>query len=216
MLYLSAAFDNVDHSILLNRLENRLGIRGNALNWFKSYLSDRSQCVLINGAKSSHKKLQSGVPQGSVLGPILFNIYTIPLGDILRKHFMPYHFYADDSQKHAFFELQNYHRTINKMETVAKDIRMWYSENLLMRNDAKTEVIVLSSKFSPISSLVPLTVGDWNVDPVPHVKNLGVIFDDNLDMTKHVDHTVRAAFFELRKIAFYRREPASLIIYLLF
>ena len=99
---LSAAFDTVDHNILLKRMETRLGICGNALNWFKSYLSDRSQSVYINGNQSRAQNLKYGVPQGSVLGPILFNIYTLPLGDILRKNGISYHFYADDSQEYVF------------------------------------------------------------------------------------------------------------------
>ena len=80
---LSAAFDIVDHKILLNRMETKLGICGNALKWFESYLVNRTQSVYINGNQSSEETLKCGVPQGSVLGPILFNIYTLPLGDIL-------------------------------------------------------------------------------------------------------------------------------------
>ena len=84
-------------------MDKRLGIRGRALQWFRSYLTDRSQTVLINGTQSQPRPLKRGVPLGSVLGPILFTIYTLPLGDILRNHRLPYHLYADDSQEYAFF-----------------------------------------------------------------------------------------------------------------
>ena len=205
MLDLSAAFDTVDHHILLNRMENRLGIKENALKWFKSYLSDRSQYVIINGTKSNYVNLECGVPQGSVLGPILFNIYTLPLGDMLRKHGVPFHFYADDSQKYAFFELKDYGSTIDKIEQIVKDIRIWYTENLLMCNDSKTEVIVLSSKYCPIKDILPVQVGDCSVNPVSNVKNLGVIFDQHLNMNLHIKRTVQTAFFKLREIAYFRR-----------
>ena len=77
LLDLSAAFDTVSHSILINRLEKRVGIKGKALDWFKSYLGDRKQCVSINKTKSKSRALKFGVPQGSVLGPILFSLYTL-------------------------------------------------------------------------------------------------------------------------------------------
>ena len=80
---LSAAFDTIDHSILLQRLEHVIGIKGNALGWFKSYLSDGFQFVLVNEESSSHTRVSHGVPQGSVLGPILFT-YMLPLGNIIR------------------------------------------------------------------------------------------------------------------------------------
>ena len=82
LLDLSAAFDTVDHVIMCRRLEHLLGIRGKALDWFVSYLSARSQCVSVEEALSDMLCLIFGVPQGSVLGPILFAIYTLPLSRI--------------------------------------------------------------------------------------------------------------------------------------
>ncbi len=91
LLDLSAAFDTIDHNILLNRLENHVGIRGSALAWFKSYLSDRHQFVAVNEEVSYRSQVQYGVPQGSVLGTLLFTLYMLPLGGIIRKPGISYY-----------------------------------------------------------------------------------------------------------------------------
>ena len=103
LLDLSAAFDTVDHKVLLNVLEKRVGVTGLALNWFSSYLSNRSQCVSISGVYSKKANLKCGVPQGSVLGPVLFTTYMLPLGDILRHLNFTFHCYADDQQIYMEF-----------------------------------------------------------------------------------------------------------------
>ena len=96
LLDLSAAFDTVDHCILLSRLSRRFGIGGRALEWFRLYLGDRTQFVNINGSTSERHVLQFGVPQGLVLGRLLFSLYTSSLSDIASKHELSFHFYADD------------------------------------------------------------------------------------------------------------------------
>ena len=108
LIDLSAAFDTVDHKILLERLENYFGITRTALRWIRSYLTNRSQRVVIGdtnttGAKSSRISLECGVPQGSALGPILFTLYTSPLGQICSSK-VHYHLYADDQQLYLSFK----------------------------------------------------------------------------------------------------------------
>ena len=99
LLDLSAAFDTIDHDTLLSCLLSRFGFAGSALKWFRSYLQDRFQSVKIGSSLSNLFKLKFGVPQGSVLGPLLFSLYSTPLGQVIRKYTgVRYHFYADDTQ----------------------------------------------------------------------------------------------------------------------
>ena len=109
LLDLSAAFDTIDHSILFHRLYECYGINGLALSWFKSYLSDRTQSVKVGSVLSHPMDLKFGVPQGSVLGPLLFSMYTNPLSSIIRSHRgIKHHFYADDTQLYITLSPSNF------------------------------------------------------------------------------------------------------------
>ena len=98
MLDLNAAFNTIGHDILFSRMENTLGITGQALAWFKSFLSGRTLCIKIDKSFSELQDILWSVPQGSVLGPLLFLIYLLPFGKLIRKHVLKLHIYADDTQ----------------------------------------------------------------------------------------------------------------------
>ena len=124
LLDMSAAFDTVDHHILLNRLSDRFGIRDDALGWLESYLTDRSQFVVVDGVKSDVHKLDCNVPQGSVLGPGMFSDYNSPVGDIFRQHNIQYHLYADDTQVYLSFASNKEVAALRRLESCIHDIRL--------------------------------------------------------------------------------------------
>ena len=138
LLDLSSAFDTIDQGILLKRLSS-VGLEGCALSWFASYMNSRSQSVKICESLSSRVQLPYGVPQGSVLGPSLFSIYSGPLADIARSHGVNVHLYADDTQLYLPFNpLDPDSVTSNrlKIEACVTEMKAWMLCNKLKLNDA--------------------------------------------------------------------------------
>uniref|UniRef100_A0A3B3HCK7 Reverse transcriptase domain-containing protein n=1 Tax=Oryzias latipes TaxID=8090 RepID=A0A3B3HCK7_ORYLA len=199
LLDLTAAFDTVDHYILLDRLKNWVGISGSALNWFSSYLTGRSFSVVFSKFKSSSAPLTSGVPQCSVLGPLLFILYLLPLQHILSSfNDISYHFYADDIQLYVSFKPQD----VFKIQTLQKcldSVKSWMNHNFLQLNEAKTEVIVCA----PDSCLPKIIheLGSLASFIKPSVRNLGVTLDPVLSLDSHVGSLVRSCFYHLKNIA---------------
>ena len=142
LLDLSAAFDTIDYDILLSRLETRFVVTGVTLNWLWSYLTERTQAIVIGdplseGSRSAFVSLNSGIPQGSVLGPILFTIYTAPIGDICRKNQIKFHLYANNTQIYLSFKpsIPNYKSDCTiRIDKCINEINIWMTQNLLKLN----------------------------------------------------------------------------------
>ncbi len=207
LLDLSAAFDVIDHGILFERLESSYGIVGQSLQWIRSYLSDRHQKVVIGLDISDACDLPFGVPQGSVLGPKLYCLFSMPVGHICRRHGFSYHCYADDSQVYMVIKPRdNWTNYFQRLETCLEEISNWMSNNLLKLNQDKTEMIVFTSKHQ--SKNIPtlkLTVGESVIESSTSVRSLGVQFDQHLTMEKQVASIVKSCFYHLSNIGRIRR-----------
>ena len=172
---LKKAFDTVNHKILLTKLEH-YGIRGNILKWFESYLSNRKQFVFYNGVSSDIASFTCGVPQGSVLGPLLFLIYINDLPNISSK--LSFFLFADDTN--IYYESNNLielEKTINKE---LKLLSLWLNLNRLALNVSKTNFVIFRSPKKPLNHNVVLIMNRKAIDQKDHVKYLGVLMDQHL------------------------------------
>ena len=141
LLDLSAAFDTVDHNILVNILESDFGICGDALKWFRSYLIGRVQRAIVNQQSSKTFNLNYVVPQGSCLGPVLFLLYASRLFEVVKKHLPSAQWYADDTQLYVSFRPDPFvaqDQAIKAIENCIADVRAWLVSHRLMFNDSKT------------------------------------------------------------------------------
>ena len=204
LLDLSAAFDTVDHSILLDQLHSSFGISGPVLSWFSSYLNNRSQFISVNGATSKHFDLQYGVPQGSCLGPLLFVIYASKLFSVLEHHLPDVHAYADDTQLYISFKPDSsaeQSKALTALENCIDDIKRWMPADKLKLNDDKTEFIIIGTR-QQLKKVTfnTLRVGNTQVTSLSQAKNLGSWFDAQMNLNTHVTKCCQAAFFHLFNI----------------
>ena len=140
LLIYKKAFDTVNHDILLTKLEH-YGIRGTPLAWFKSYLSERKQYVSVNGSNSSHLEVTFGVPQGSVLGPLLFLIYINDLP--LSSSKLTFYLFSDDTN--IYYDAENLYQLQRVINKELKKVKTWLDVNKLSLNIDKTNYIIFKS-----------------------------------------------------------------------
>ena len=194
MLDLSAALDTIDHDILLSQLCNVYGITGNALDWFRSYLTGRIQRSVIEDFVSVDHELDFGVPQGSVLGPKIYYMYTKPVSDIIQRHGLSHHSYADGTQVYMTMDHSNndWRVALGRIELCVSEIREWMNQNMLKLNDEKSELIVFTSTYKQyLYNDLSITIGVTIVDCSSQVRDLGVIFGRVLSLRQHVTYTSR-------------------------
>ena len=172
----------------------------------KSYLTDRYQSVHIKANSSEYTKLNFGVPQGSILGPLLFSYYTKPIRAIATKYNLKIHLYADDTQLYVSFRFSSYTEAIAalcRVEACINGIQTWTKNNKLQLNADKTEyLIVASPNVIPEITLRPINISGIEIEPPVSAKSnaLGVMFDKHLNMCEHVNQICRKAQFLLNKI----------------
>ena len=140
---LGTAFDTIDHAILIKRLSSVFGISGTPLSWIKSYLFSRSFTVNAAGHTSNPQTLSCGVPQGSVLGPLLFILYTSPLSKLISSSSVDHHLYTDDTQLFISFSPHSLSDAINHLRNTITQISAWMTANLLCLNPSKTEFLII-------------------------------------------------------------------------
>jgi hypothetical protein len=209
LLDLSAAFDTIDHQVLLMTLRHCIGVSGSALSWFSSYLVDRQQSVRIGGTLSSPKQLPYGVPQGSVLGPQLFSIYTQPLHDIIRNSGMSFHLYADDTQLYFTFN-PKCSVSINEMRKIVDScttkIGNWMQSHFLKLNGEKTELLVLTRPTLSTNTIPSVSVCGQEILSSSCVRDLGIQYDSLLKLELHVRSVCKRAYHQIHLIRRVRQQ----------
>jgi len=195
LLDLSAAFDTVDHATLLRRLQISFGLGGSALSWFHSYLSQRRQHVVHQSNSSPSSDVEFAVPQGSVLGPILFIMYMADVTRIVERHGLSVQQYADDTQLYGVCHPSNSASLCRDLGDCMSSVASWMSANRLQLNAAKTEFMwCVPPRRRHHLPTDQLTVGSVSVAPVDSVRDLGVLLNSDISMDAHLTRLASSCF----------------------
>ena len=202
----SSAFDCVVHSKLLNRLQDEFGVSGRCLDWLRSYLEDRSQYASMK-EQSEITSLKTGVPQGSVLGPLLFSVYTSPLSRLIASNDLSCHSYADDTT--IYFCLKgDMTQKLNVLNKCTSEVKTWLMFQGLLLNSSKSELMVTGTTsqvkhFSEAHEVV--SIADSPIVPSSTLRLLGGTFDPNFNFNAHVNNICTSVNIQLRALKHIRK-----------
>lgn len=216
LLDVSAAFDTVDHDILLERLHKSFGLTGQVLNWIKSYLTDRSSDIEIPGYQKAKLILNYGVPQGSILGPLLYILYTSDLFNLPIQSNLSTKCYADDTQILKTTDSKDLSAALMDLKSYITEIANWMESNALSLNLAKTQLIIIGTEQRLKQINWPTLYNYWKDTPLNDaVKNLGIKFDSKLNLEDQILALSKASLYHLHQLRQIRNsideETATLI-----
>uniref|UniRef100_A0A8C6SXY0 Reverse transcriptase domain-containing protein n=1 Tax=Neogobius melanostomus TaxID=47308 RepID=A0A8C6SXY0_9GOBI len=197
-LDLKKAFDTVDHKILLTKLSH-FNFSEKAINWMKSYLTNRMQCVVVNGVKSPYRECTVGVPQGSILGPVLFSLYINDLPDACRN--TQIQMYADDAV--IYTPAKNIQEAGRILTSEMAQVQNWLSKSCLLLNTKKT-VCMMFSKQNKKTTNLHVFLRDVELELVQEFKYLGVVLDSTLTFKSHVTKICKTIKFSLHNFRYIR------------
>lgn len=198
----SAAFDCIDHDTLFRRLNHTFGVTGNALGWLRSYLDSRSTFVRWKQISSDCFPLDSGVPQGSALGPLLFSLYIAPLSCVIRSSGVNHHQYADDAQIYIAASKSDLVNKVDQLQNCIANVHSWLQQNGLQLNPSKSEVIQFTAcrgRDRP-DDVASLRVSEAAIQPSEAVRSLGVTLDRKLTFDQHVTAVCKACYCHIRAL----------------
>ena len=192
----------VVHSTLLQRLRNNFGVDDVALEWIESYLTGRDQSVNIGSVTSQLTSCNCEVPQGSVLGSILFTVYTSPIAKDAEAHGVSQQQYADDTQLHVAVSKLSLTTATRNLEDCVAALHRWFAENGLALNPDKSEAMLVSTaqRAKEFSSLKTVSAAGSSVKVASQIRLLGVTLDVNLIFNAQIKNVCSASYFHIRAL----------------
>jgi len=188
--------------MLTSRLQHSFGISGTALMWIQSYLTNRTQFVQIGQSRSSSAVLSTGVPQGSVLGPIFFSSYISPIGRIVSNHNIQHQQYADDTQLFVSLTSLDVASSLSQLEACLLDLHHWLCQNGLCLNPSKSDAILFGNarRLASLPSITGVNIAGCYVPLADKITTLGVVLDRTLTMNFHVSSLYKTSYYHIRSL----------------
>ena len=205
---MSATFDTLDHATLLHRLEHTFGLSGFVISWIRSYLTNRSSLVKIDSSSSPFTTISTGVPQGSVLDPLLFVLFISPVANVINPdlsettNLVSFHQYADDTQLYIGTNASTLVHQVASIESCTQRVHNWLLNNGLHLNPSKSEAIAFfNPRSKPLEALAEsiksISVAGLPIKLQSSIKNLGVHLDSRMSFDKQVSETCKASYFHI-------------------